>query len=84
MHGAIMDMRKEPRASVGLERGKLARLGWGRIKRAMTVRVGAMGSRSNPRNLLTRWWGQPDVAFGRRIEARKWACPDYPRGQSSK
>jgi hypothetical protein len=39
-----------------------------------------VGSRSNPRNLLTRWWGQPDLAFGRRLEGRKWACPDYPRG----
>jgi hypothetical protein len=39
MHGASMSMRKKaPRECLGSTAGQtLARLGWGRIKRAMTV-----------------------------------------------
>jgi hypothetical protein len=55
MHGATMDMRKKPRASMGSTAGQDWRA-WdvGRIKRAM-YRVGARALRGNPRNLLTRW-----------------------------
>jgi hypothetical protein len=41
--------------------------------------VARIALRSNPRNLLMRWWGQPDLAFGPGLRG-KWACPDYPRG----
>jgi hypothetical protein len=38
MHGASMSMRKKPRASIWARlRGRLARSGWGRIKRAMIL-----------------------------------------------
>jgi len=57
MHGA--GMRKKPRASVGLDRGASMGALWaGRIKRAITVWVGAMALDGNPRKLLTRWCGR--------------------------
>src|SRR5277367_4018416 len=76
MHGASMGMRKKPRASVGLDRGASMGALWaGRIKRAITVWVGAVALGGNPRKLLARWCGRkkPRASGTRTGQERAWA-----------
>ena len=63
MHGATMDMRKKAPRDYGLDRGASIGALWaGRIKRAITVWVGAVALGGNPRKLLTRWCGRKSPA----------------------
>jgi hypothetical protein len=74
--------QKKPRASVWARlRGRLARSGGGQIKRAMILSGRRSGEPQQPSESTHAMVGQPDLAFGRRLEGH---VRTIPGGQSSK